>query len=113
MSTYSPNQITGKYYSIIGNCGNGVALYAGRSYCIDYNQATWNILGIWEDGEECLKMYMNDPAKNRIGGWQGLEMNMSCWDALSEIHKNEHDKRSGCERHWFLRRKTCDKLAEK
>ena len=109
MAAYSPNQITGKYYRIHGSGGNGVTVYTHKSYCIDYNQATWNILGIWEDKHECLKMYMNDPDKNRIGGKQGLVMDATCWDALSEIYRNEHDKRSGCEKHWFLRRALCDK----
>ncbi len=52
---------------------------------------------------------MNEPEQNRIGGWKGLQMNMTCWDVLSEIYKSENDKKGGCERQWFLRRKECDK----
>lgn len=107
MTTYSPNQITGKYYSLIGTDGNGVCVNTGNLYCID--QTSWHTTGIWEDDTECLKMYRNDPNKNRIGGWKGLQMNMTCWDVLSEIYKSEHDKKGGCERQWFLRRKVCDK----
>lgn len=107
MATYSPNQITGKYYSLIGAGGNGIGVGTNNSYCID--QTSWHTTGIWENSDECLKMYMNDPEKNRIGGWKGLQMNMTCWDVLSEIYKSEHDKKEGCERQWFLRRKVCDK----
>lgn len=103
MASYSPNQITGKYYRIQGNFGSGIGLYTNKVYCLDYNPSTWNILGIWENKEDCLKMYNNDPEKNRIGSWRGLDMNGTCWDVLSEIYRNEHDKKSGHERHWFFR----------
>ena len=106
METYSPNKITGKYYRIHGGkgSGNGVCVSTEKTYCIDYNQATWNISGIWEDGEECLKMYSHCPEKNRIGGLNGLVMNASCWDVLDEIYRSEHDKKSGIEKHWFFRK---------
>jgi hypothetical protein len=101
--TYMPHLVTGKYFRIRGDFGSGIGLHSDRMYCLDYNPITWNILGIWENKDECLKMYRNDPANNRIGGLEGLDMNVSCWDVLSEIYRNEHDKKSGQERHWFFR----------
>ena len=106
MSTDVSNAITGNCYRIEGRGGNGIMVNMNQTYCIDYNQAALNILGIWEDGKECLKMYAHNPEKNRIGGWQGLVMNASCWDVLSEISKSEHGKASDIERHWFFRGKT-------
>ena len=100
MATYSPNHITGKCY-ILRNYSNGIFLNMSSTYCIDHNPVTWNIVGVWENKEECLKMYGGDPAHNRIGGTIGLDTSASCWDVLSEIHKSEYEQR---DKHWFFRK---------
>ena len=107
MEVYTPNNITGKYYRL-RNYSNSISLSSIKSYCIDHSIATWNILGIWENKDECLKMYNNNPIKNRIGGLNGLDTNATCWDVLSEIHKSEYEQCGSTTKHWYIKRDITD-----
>jgi hypothetical protein len=94
--------ITGKCYRIY-SYDNGICLTTQREYCIDHTSPIINILGIWENKDDCLKLYQSDIEHNRIDGTKGLNLSANCWDVLSEIHAIQNNQ---SERHWYFRKAT-------
>lgn len=95
--------ITGKCYRIY-NYSNGLSLTTQKTYCVDQSSPIINILGIWENKDDCLKLYQGDIEHNRIDGANGLNISANCWDVLSNIHAIQNNQ---SERHWYFRRDSC------